>query len=284
MARSTSLASDVRLLALDADGTLVDPEGELRPAVKQAVTSARNRGVMVVLCTGRRYRTARPLIDALELEGPVIVHNGVVVKDARTGETTEEQFLPSELFAPVMEVMSGVAPPLVYVDRYFDGVDLYAEPTDRCHDFQAEYLEDNPNVVHEVDSVARISSDEIVMISSMADSDSLLSLKGEVDSRLGARVQTNYLMNTNYRGHILEVTRAGVSKWTALERLCKGLGISPSEVAAIGDDRNDLDLIANAGIGIAMDNAVDEVKQAADWVTESNARDGVARAIERLFG
>ena len=79
------------------------------------------------------------------------------------------------------------------------------------------------------------------------------------------------------------MTRAGVSKWTALAKICEGLGIAPSEIAAIGDDTNDIEMIVNAGMGIAMGNAVDDVKRVADYETESNARDGVARAIERLL-
>lgn len=283
MSATSSVPGRIRLLALDADGTLVGPDGVVRPAVKEAVAMAQDRGLLVVVCTGRRYRTARPILEELDLDGPVVVHNGVVVKDARTGKTTEQHFLPDEFFAPVMEIMGDLGPPLVYVDRYFDGIDLYAEPADRCHEFQAEYLDSNPNVVHEVESVAALPTGSVVMISSMADSESLLTLKGRIEGQFGDRVQTNYIMNTNYRGHILEVTRAGVSKWTALAKLCEGLGIAPSEIAAIGDDTNDIEMIVNAGMGIAMGNAVDDVKRVADYETESNARDGVARAIERLL-
>lgn len=283
MANGPALGSRVRLLALDADGTLVDPDGEIRPAVRDAIARARSRGLLVMICTGRRYRTTRPLLEQLDLDGPVVLHNGVLIKDARSGETTADLFLPPDLFAPAMEIMRGDAPPLVYVDQFFDGIDLYAEPRDRCHAFQAEYLESNPAVVKEVDSVSQPPSESVVMISSMADDVTLLKLKQRVETRLGAQVQTNFIMNKNYRGHILEVTRAGVNKWLALEQVATSLGIEKSQIAAIGDDTNDTEMIANAGIGIAMDNAVDEVKAVANWITESNDRDGVARAIERLL-
>jgi Cof subfamily protein (haloacid dehalogenase superfamily) len=283
MTRQPSNTPKIRLLALDADGTLVDPNGSIQPQVQQAVARAREAGVHVVICTGRRYRTTRPLIDELGLTGPVILHNGVLVKDAQSGQTTADRFLPEELFAPAMEMLRGVSPPLVYVDRYFDDVDLFAEPFERCHDFQEEYLAANPDVVKVVDSVSHAPSDAVVMLSVMADGPQLLRLQRHVEDEFGASVQTNYIMNKNYRGHILEVTRGGTSKWTTLRQQAEGLGIAPDEIAAIGDDTNDTEMIAEAGVGIAMGNAVDEVKAAANWQTESNQDAGVALAIDRLL-
>lgn len=271
------------MLALDADGTLVDSEGQLRDTVREAVANARARGLLVVVCTGRRYRTARPLLEALDLAGPVVLHNGVLVKDARSGETTAGHFLPDSVYQPAQRLLRGVAPPLVYVDRYFEGIDVYHEPMARCHEFQAEYLSSNTSVICEVDSLGTAPAEAVVMISLMADGDSLLGLQSEVRNELGDAVQTNFIMNKNYRGHILEITRAGVSKWGALLAIAKAEGIEASQIAAIGDDTNDTEMIANAGIGIAMGNAVEEVKEVASMLTETNDRDGVARAIEALL-
>ncbi len=284
MSQGTARRSSLRMLALDADGTLVDSQGQLRPTVRDAVAEAQAAGLRVVVCTGRRYRTVRPLLEALDLSGPVVLHNGVLVKDAHSGETMAGQFLPDSLYQPALGLMRGIAPPLVYVDQYFEGIDVYHEPLGRCHEFQAEYLSSNPDVIREVDCLGSTPAESVVMISLMADGETLSSLRSEIESELGESVQTNFVMNKNYRGHILEITRAGVSKWGALRALAEGFGIAPSEIAAIGDDTNDTQMIAGAGVGIAMGNAVDEVKAAADFVTESNDCDGVARAIEKLLG
>ncbi len=274
---------DLRLLALDADGTLADPQGHVRPAVREAVARVREAGVLVVVCTGRRYRTVKPLLDELDLDGPVVLHNGVLVKDANSGETLADAFLPASLYTPALELMRSVAPPLVYVDRYFEGIDVFHEPKGRCHAFQAEYLDANPGVAHPVETLASARGDGVVMISSMADADSLLPLRERIESSLSGQVQTNFIMNKNYQGHILEITRAQVSKWSALEAIARERGVAAEQIAAIGDDTNDTEMIARSGLGIAMGNAVDEVKEAADLVTESNERDGVAVAIERLL-
>ena len=75
-----------RLLALDVDGTLLDPTGELRPTVRDAVLAVQQRGLRVILCTGRRFRTALPLAQALRLEGAIVVHNGALRSEEHTSE------------------------------------------------------------------------------------------------------------------------------------------------------------------------------------------------------
>jgi hydroxymethylpyrimidine pyrophosphatase-like HAD family hydrolase len=90
-------------------------------------------------------------------------------------------------------------------------------------------------------------------------------------------------MNKNYQGYILEILQAGVSKWQALQQLAAQQDIAPDEIIAVGDDHNDLDMIRYAGLGIAMGNAVPEVKAAADAVTGSNAEDGLVQALEHFI-
>ncbi|MBW2495511.1 MAG: HAD family phosphatase, partial [Deltaproteobacteria bacterium] len=83
-----------RILALDIDGTILDPYGKLPAAVRDSVAAARRRGLWVILCTGRRFRTALPWARELELEGSIVVHNGTLVKDIQSGETLRHAYLP----------------------------------------------------------------------------------------------------------------------------------------------------------------------------------------------
>jgi Cof subfamily protein (haloacid dehalogenase superfamily) len=273
----------IRLLALDVDGTLVDPDGQLSPRVRSAVQQARDRGLAIVICTGRRYRTTRSLVADLGLSGSVVLHNGVVVKDATSGETIANHYLTPELYGSAMEIMRGVATPLVYVDHYDDGIDLYAEPAGQCHEFQTEYAADNSEVVREIESLDRPPSESVVMISAMADRETLIPIERRIREVLGKSVATNFIANKNYRGHILEVVLAGASKWAALSGVATELGIEARAIAAIGDDNNDLDMIRNSGLGIAPANAIPAVLEAADHITASNADDGAAQAIEDIL-
>ena len=122
----------LRLVALDLDGTLLDPYGKLTPAVRDAVGRVAARGLRVVLCTGRRFRTALPHARALGLDGAIVVNNGAIVKDLVTSETIQHAYLPGDAFDDVIGHVRSHGPPLVYVDTYLDGVDIVTERADRA--------------------------------------------------------------------------------------------------------------------------------------------------------
>jgi hypothetical protein len=272
-----------RLLALDIDGTLLDPAGELRPAVRDAVGRAQEAGLRVVLCTGRRFRTARPVARALGVEGPLVLHNGALVKDAASGATRDAVFLPEALVPEILDAVHPHGPPLVYLDAW-PGSDFVTEPRTPRSRHQAEYLAQHSEHARFVDDLAGEERAGILMMSVMTDAETLVALRAEALRRIGPRVRTHSLENKGYGGRILEFLALETGKWTGLARVAAGLGIAPEEIAAVGDDLNDLELVREAGLGIAMGNAVEELRAVADLVVASNARDGAVEAIEAVLG
>ena len=271
-----------RLLALDVDGTLLDPAGELRPTVRDAVIAVQQRGLRVVLCTGRRFRTALPLAQALQLDGPIVVHNGALVKDATSGQTLQRQYMSAAMYHQAQLLLRQLSTPMAYIDAFHENVDIITEPMERAHPFQQEYLQDNLAHCRIVDAVDTPPAHGVVLMSIMADGQSLQALRLAVEQTLGSQGRVHLLLNKNYQGHILEVLQAGVSKWQGLQYVASQQGIAPEEIMAVGDDHNDLDMIRYAGLGIAMGNAVAEVLEAADVVTGSNAEDGLVQALARF--
>lgn len=271
-----------RLLALDLDGTLLAPGGALSDRNAAAVAKARAAGVQVVVCTGRRYRTTAWVLETLALDGPVVVHNGVLTKSGASGETLASHYLSGALYEHALELLREVAPPIVYVDRYHEGLDMVVEPPERSHAFQAAYLADYADVHRVVPRLDDSPGHDVVMMSLMADHAALDALRLRLDDALHDDAHTNFLENKNYEGHILEVTSSRASKWAALVEVAAAMGIAAEEIMAVGDDRNDASMVAGAGLGVAMGNAVDAVKQVAQHVTAANDADGVALAIERF--
>ncbi|MGQ4807230.1 Sugar phosphatase YidA [Candidatus Entotheonellaceae bacterium PAL068K] len=271
-----------RLLALDADGTILDPSGELRPAVQQAVSAAQQRGLQVVLCTGRRFRTALPLAQALQLTTPLVVHNGALVKEQHSGITLYQTDLPTHVYRQALTFLRQHGLPMVYVDAFHKQVDIITEDPQGAHPFQREYLEDHLAYCRIVDDIHTPPAYSVLMLSIMAEESTLRPLQSHMAEALGHRVRIIMLINKTYQGHILEVLHPTVSKWTALQQLAARQGIMPADIMAVGDDDNDIDMLRHAGLGIAMGNARERVKAVADHVTGSNAEDGLVQAIERF--
>lgn len=272
-----------RLLALDVDGTLLDPAGVLRPAVRDAVVRAQQCGVQVVLCTGRRFRTARPVAQELGLTGPIVVHNGALIKDVASGHTLEHHYLSADVYRQAFGVLQQISAPMVYVDAYHENIDILTQPLEQSHPFQREYLHDQLEHCRFVDADTTLPQHGVVLMSIMADAAGLQPLQATAKAAVGAQGNVYYLINKNYSGHILEIIPAQASKWRALESLAAAHGIAAADMIAIGDDQNDVEMIRHAGLGIAMGNAVEAVKAVAAHVTGSNAEDGVVQAITRFL-
>ena len=120
-------------------------------------------------------------------------------------------------------------------------------------------------------------------LNTMAEAEVLEPLRERIHSFLGDRVLSHLLMNKGYRGHILEFISPTSGKWGALREIAAREGIAPEEIAAVGDDTNDAEMIREAGLGIAMGNAAEAARAAADVVVKSNAEGGAIEAIERIL-
>jgi Cof subfamily protein (haloacid dehalogenase superfamily) len=271
-----------RLLALDVDGTLLDPTGQLRPAVRAALARVRAAGVTVVLATGRRLRSLQPLLADLDFAGALILNNGAVVLEVPGPRLLARRPLPRALAREAVEIIwTQGCQPLVYEgvpgeDRIFTG------PSDRDSPLTARYLAVRglAGLVRWPDSRWLLPGDpvEVGVLDTAEQIARLVAALGQ--DRWRTIVSRTTLTP---EGRFLELLERSCSKGAALADLCAVYGIDRSEVVAIGDNVNDLEMLEYAGLAVAMGNAPPEVQAVADWVTASNAEDGVALAIYRLF-
>jgi Cof subfamily protein (haloacid dehalogenase superfamily) len=256
----------IDLIALDLDGTLLDSDDGISPGNRRAVRAALEAGVRVALVTGRGADAPSRIVRELGLNLPAICAHGALTKDFLSGRTLGHIPVPLPLAAAMIEYAErNDLNVVVYTGETFhrlQGTHLYMEDMRGPHWREVRSLFD---VLHEAPTFLRFLGRESVEAVREAFSGLPLHFKYEV------------------WGDFEEcaVTNPEATKKRALERLCADFGIAPGAVLAIGDSRNDVPMMRWAGVGVAMGNALPEVRQAVGRVTASCEEDGVARAIER---
>lgn len=279
-------AARYRILALDVDGTLLDRSGRLRPQTVRAVARAAASGIRPVLCTGRRYRRALPIAQELGVEAPLVCNSGAIVKDPNGHRTLWRADLDPGLVAELLSLYAERDELAVsFIDRSPDGADFVVvrDPTGRP--LVDDYLGQNrPHAEIDPDWPASPErSGPHYHICTIGDLATMLQVRDAVESRFGSRVTTFVQRSPRYLGTMCEVLRHDASKWSALLHLAELWGVDPAEIVAVGDDMNDLPMLAGAGLGVAMGHAPEEVRAVADLVTLDEENDGLARLIEDVL-
>jgi hypothetical protein len=276
-------AKPYRLIAIDLDGTLVRHDGTMGERTQRALQAAARQGIKVVICTGRRFRTTLPILEQLELAVPVIVHGGQLIKDAGTYETLHHHYLPQDLALEVVKFFKGHnIPPIVYVDLFAQGTDIFVDNDRDGHPFHLQYLARNRPHCRFVGDVAQVSCPQTIHVGALAERGPLEHLDAHLARAFGTAIRHHVMNNTNEEGAFLEILTPGNSKWRALSRLMEMDGIAPEQVIGIGDEINDLEMIRHAGLGVAMGNAIPAIKAVANYITGSNEEDGVAYVVEQF--
>lgn len=261
-----------RLVALDVDGTLLDPSHNLSPRTRAAVQSAQSRGAIICLATGKLLASVQPLLRDLGIGGLHITCNGAALMDAITGEPKAMWALTLSQSDLALTAIRELAPEMpiawyttdaIYTDA---GWGLLDETLAAYHE---------PPVRH----VARLSHTLLPPLKFLMTGDHarLLTLRDALRERIGGSLTV-----VRTTSDFVEVMAPGVSKGAALHELAAQLGVAREEIVAIGDGENDIPLLEAAGLGIAMGNAMPALSALAARHTLSNAEDGVAHALERL--
>jgi 5-amino-6-(5-phospho-D-ribitylamino)uracil phosphatase len=282
----------IRLLALDLDGTLLNSRGELTEHNRAAIQKARERGVCVALATGRRFRDARPVAAELGLDAPVISHNGALTKHARSLETVAVFPLPLPAAFQALQVgRDAGAGALVSDDHEGLGILVY-DALSRDNPALAAYVawarrihgEAGAEAVREVASLENYLDHEPVHITFSGRCAAMNELSMALQSALGTAAKVFSTMYAKMDFALIDVVHPGASKGVGVAAAATELGISRTEVMAIGDNFNDLEMLRFAGTGVVMGNA-EAALSALEGLqaTGANDEDGVALAIEKFI-
>ena len=274
--------NDVKLIALDLDGTLLNSDKALTARTRAALESAAERGVRIVPATGRFYRGMPEAVRALPFVRYAITMNGAQVLDAETGETIYSADIPTEEALAFYEHLDTL--PVIY-DCYIDGWGyMTASMQERAEDYVGGDLH-LLNMIRELRSPVPELKAYIAEGRCRPQKMQLFTPDAAFRDALLPRLTERcpqFAVSTSLRCNI-EVNSRAADKGRALLALAERLGVRREQTAAFGDGLNDLSMIRAAGVGVAMANGHPEVRAAADMLTDDCDADGVAKGIERLL-
>lgn len=261
----------IRLVALDLDGTLLRSDKTISARTLQTIQTAREQGVIVAIATGRMYSTARAYGKLLGLgDMPMVLYAGGLIQTVETGKKLYEKTIPVE---DVRTLLAMAKEQGWQMQTYIDDV-LRAAVSDRWVQ----------GYERKTGAQAVICGDDFYQpqgpcnkILSRGPHEELLQRKAYIDAHMPGKLQVLFSEDT-----FLEIMPTEVDKGRGLQRLADLFGVSIEETMAVGDSQNDIDMLKAAGLSVTMENAHDEIKQIAGYVTASNDEDGVAQAIEKF--
>lgn len=261
-----------KLVAVDLDGTLVGEDLTVAPATIAAVRAARELGVTTTIATGRMFKAARHFGAILGVDAPLICYHGALIRRSQSGETLYEQLMPpAPSMALVADMLAAGLETIAYVDEQ-----LWVAARTEYIEWYIRFQPEQVDVVIAPDLARAVGDRPATKILFAADGQTVTRELARLTARFGGELGT-----VRSAERLGEFTAPGVSKGAALAQLAQILGVSRDEVIAIGDHENDISMIEWAGLGLAMGNAVEPVRQIADAVVPPVSEAGVARAIER---
>lgn len=261
----------IRLVALDLDGTLMGDDMVISSRVRQAISAAQGKGVVVTLATGRMFHFLLPFARNLGITAPLICYQGGLIQASDSDEPLYRATIPKSLMVEVLEWQAQRGARLILYAG--EGVFL----TERLHPDEYYHYMLGERLVWVDDLTSVLDQHESIKFIIFVESQAADRVRAELQQRFEGRIAV-----TRSHEFIVEGNTAGVSKGDALRRLAAHLTVPQAQVMAIGDQDNDIPMLTWAGVGVAMGNGSPAVKATADWAAPPLSADGAAVAIERF--
>jgi len=267
---SKEIKMEYKLLAVDIDGTLLNSEGVLTETTKNAIYDAIDKGVIFVICTGRPIQGVSSLNDEIGRDLPFIIYNGSMVVKGKSKEILYQRSLQLDEARKVYELGNECDTTMIF----WSNNRLYVNrPDEKAKEYSR--LTNTPYIaINDIDDIP----DEITKILWYDDPGKLLEYQKQFTGKLNDNI--NYHLS---RPYFLEFVDREATKAIAIEKLCEYYHIDISQTIAVGDGYNDVSMIKIAGLGVAMENAPEDIKQMANYVTTSCDHEGVANVIKKFI-
>jgi Cof subfamily protein (haloacid dehalogenase superfamily) len=269
----------ISLLVIDIDGTLLNPEGVITPYTRSAVQAAQQAGIVVTLATARRYFNTVKIIDDLGLTGPIILYDGALIVKHPKATILSSRPLQADIAQEAVNILAHHdIQPVVHPNETL-AEEIWTGPVELDNLWIDAYFTAFPQRMRRMpyEHLCTGHPDPLRVVAFTAE-ETIRDVLPEI-SRLNCTWTT--IHRGSYNSAELVVMDKGCSKASAVTTLAESSGIPLQEVMALGDNNNDIEMLKIVGWGVAMGQAPESVKSAANTVTASNREDGAAQAIER---
>lgn len=266
---------NIQLVIIDVDNTLLTSEHKLSERNERAIKAAIEKGVKIMLATGKNFAACKSLIDQLGITEPGIYTQGLTINNA-DGSVRHQQTLDANIARQVITFAEDRGFAVVV---YANGGLLARSSNPYIEEMHTKWGEVKPQYVGPLQNILHSTPVNKVQVLSAHDARKIKALRWQLSAQLNGSAR----LVSGGVDYMLEIVPPGGSKGKALRALLKEMKIDPRHVIAIGDAENDVEMIQAAGIGVAVENGQQVIKDAADEVTASNDEDGVALILEKYI-
>lgn len=271
-----------KLVCIDMDGTLLDKNHEVSEENKKALKKATELGVNVAISTGRVFASARIYAKITGIKAPLICSNGSYVRDKDSDNVIFKSMLNKNALNIIYNIIKKYKL-LAYFDTPYGIISDTKIPEDDSHRIMNNWVDEKEKIkfyeVSDFKEAFEKYKDDIlkVIIIETESSIKLEEIKDDIDL-LSKHADVVYSWS-----RCIEAMAKGTSKGKAVKCIAKKLGIKKEEIMCIGDSGNDLSMLKEAGLAVVMGNATKEIKNYADYITDTNENSGVAKAINKFI-
>lgn len=268
----------IKLVAIDLDGTLLNKQMEISKENLEAIKKAQELGIKIVIATGRPYVFTKVFNEILHLDTPYIMFNGAMVRNLETNDIISNHTLSKETVLKTLTLLEDTSTPYMV---YSDDV-VYYKPCDRV-----SYLMKMSKKIREEIRASFVEVEDFHELANTHDFNKILVVEQDktkyekIHASL-SNIKDNFDICRSSSFYI-EVIPPGISKKEGIKTLSEYYNISPNEIMALGDQENDVEMISYVKYGIAMGNAIEQVKEVSYDVTLSNEESGVSHTIKKYI-